>query len=135
MKKVHPIAVLLALVLGLVLGLPRSKALDYSSSWNAATITPTNTNGTTPVSLVAGVANRQAMPVKVTVYNSDTVVHDVFLLSNTTTIYPIVLPPGAGMVLDSESGWIRTAYGEALQIKIDAGGVGTSVRVSGLAAH
>lgn len=126
-------ALFLTFVLGFAVGSlaivshPALAGFEDTSNWTKAPISVTVSSGTTPVSLVAGVTGRPIVPVHLSIVNHDNAERTVFILSNTTTIEPIILPALASYSFDNANGYRKTEKGEALQFKLDAGTTGVSV--------
>lgn len=106
--------------------------IEDTSSWTNAPISVTTSSGATPVQLVAGTSGRRVVPIRLSIKNADTVDHTVTLLTGTATLDPIIVP-ASSIFAWRDTGWEKTNAGDALQFKIDAGGSGTSVTVSGFA--
>ncbi len=117
------------LTLGLV-GARTALASIEPLKFKRATFTAVASSGTTPVLLAAGATDLVLVPAKTTFRNADTAWHTLSLLSGTTVIFPVELPPGGSFALDNDDGVIRCDAGDPLQFKVDSGSM---VTVSGTA--
>jgi hypothetical protein len=88
-------------------------------------------SGTTAAQLVAAAPGLEVIPWSLTIRNADTVWHTVTFLDGTAGMYALEVPPGQSFALDNPNGYLRTTAGNALQFKIDSGGTGSTVTVSG----
>ncbi len=95
---------------------------------------PTQSNGATPVTLIAAVAGTRIYPSDLTFYSSPTmnVPHVISILDGVTIVDQLLLNPG-GSERYVSSGAIYTSIGAALQFKIDvpAGSNNNDVLVAG----